>query len=40
MREFAGVRPDVRLQVGLLEGLVSAVREWTCMHTNQGSGDI
>jgi hypothetical protein len=40
MREFAGVGPDVRLQVGLLDGLVSAVREWTCVHTDQGSGAI
>jgi hypothetical protein len=40
MREFAGVGPDVRLQVALLEGLVSAVREWTRVHTDQGSGTI
>jgi hypothetical protein len=40
MREFAGVGPDVRPQVGLLDGLVSAVREWTCVHTDQGSGTI
>jgi hypothetical protein len=28
----------VRLQVSLLDGLVSAVREWTCVHTDQESG--
>jgi hypothetical protein len=38
MREFAGVHPNVCLQVGLLDGLVSAVREWTCVHTDQESG--
>lgn len=32
MREFASVGPDVRLHIGLLEGLVGTFREWTCVH--------
>jgi hypothetical protein len=40
MREFAGVGIDVLLQVGLLDSLEIAVREWTCVHTDQGSGTI
>lgn len=40
MREFTGVRPDVRLQVSLLDGLVIAIREWTGVHADQGSATI
>jgi hypothetical protein len=40
MREVADVHPDVRLQVGLLEGLVSAVSIWACVHADQGSEPI
>jgi hypothetical protein len=34
IRAFTGVGPDVRLHVGLLEGLVIAIREWACVHTD------
>jgi hypothetical protein len=40
MREVANVLPDVRLQIALLNGLVSAVREWTGVHADQGSATI
>jgi hypothetical protein len=37
---LASVRPDVRLHVGLLEGLVTAVGERACVHSNEDSKSI
>lgn len=34
LQAFAGVRSDVSLHVGLLKGLVIAVREWACVHSD------
>lgn len=40
LRAFAGVCPDVRLHVGLLEGLVITVREGACVHSDEDSEPV